>query len=279
MQPRLARLLLATAFGLAAMALLPQAAAAPPPDAFCVIVIEADDGFRTVRVIVDEETTIEERGELWPSVDVDGDGSITPAEAEAFRVANLQLLPRQDGIGAKATVLESASDGGRRTHGPLYAAFWRQVGHTFHQRDYRLPDVLTDVADLETQEVREYRYDIHAVPQEVVLRGGDELGRLLDPRIAPPTPPTPTEPRVVVEYVVVRAPPGWLVASVEGWAYDAPVRLEPHARSVDIPALDTSKPWTVRYVPEGEDGRGAGSLPSLALVAALALAVASRRRA
>src|SRR5687768_16016417 len=90
------RWLAAAALTLAVVAT--PAHAAPPADAFCVILIEGLDDFRSVRVLVDEETTVEERAALFPTLDRDGDGKVTRDEADYWRMQGTTTYPRFEGL-------------------------------------------------------------------------------------------------------------------------------------------------------------------------------------
>jgi hypothetical protein len=231
---------------LALLALAPTALAAPaerPADAFCVILIEGLDDLRSVRVLVDEESTVEDRRRLWPEVDLDGDGNVTRAEKEAWMRGNLATYPRHEGLENRTVRL--AADGSPAA--ALHAATWRQVGHTFHKQDRHTPETVTRAEDLETQEVREYRFATPDQAQRVVLLGGQ-------PWATTRTTTASTSPQVVIEYVVVRAPPGWLVESYAGYGYDGPVSRTVHAREVDIPAFDTKAAYTITFVRAAEAG-------------------------
>src|SRR5687768_14116725 len=119
------------ALALLMVALVP-AQAAPPPDAFCVILFEGADGFAVLRVVVDLETTLEEREKLFGEVDLDADGVVTPAEQERFRQGTMRVWENSSSMGLKG--LEMAAGDGVQQWGAafLYAATWTQVGHTFH---------------------------------------------------------------------------------------------------------------------------------------------------
>lgn len=261
--------------------------AAPPADAFCVILIEGVDGFRLVRVTVDEETNLTEREALFGELDLDADGRVTTVEGERFRrrsvearsgpftnsTHHLQLLV-ETGDGSGGTV--------RSTHVALHHAVWRQVGHTFHKQDHTQPWPVEEPIDLETQEVREASFAPGDAADRVVIDGGE---------------PIELPPNVAIEYVVVRAPPGWTVARVQGYTYEGWIDVAPNATEADIPSLDTKRPYTIAFERQGPavetvtqtvaatpapDGgaRGASApAPALAALAlAAAAAVALRRR-
>lgn len=244
---------------LAALSLAVVAApahAAPPADAFCVILIEGLDDFRTVRVLVDEETTVEERAALFPEVDRDGDGQVTRDEGDAWRSGNAATYARGDGVDAVEAVHLAAVDGDvTRDLPPLYAASWRQVGHTFHKQDHEQPWPVVEAADLETQEVRETRF-----PTEdalvVEVRGGLPRPTSTGSTTTPAPGPTSTSNTVTIEYVVVRAPAGWRVAHVEGYTYDGWISrsYDGVQGEVDLPAFDTKSSYRLRFESIGPTG-------------------------
>jgi len=276
--------------------LLPGAAAEPPADAFCVITIQPLDDFRIVRVVVDQETNLTQREELFPVVDADGDGAIIPREKDQFRHATAQVHPDTTSLGVKDIRLDSLEAQSQPPIRALHAATWREVGHTFHQRNYTTPPIIMAPVDLETQEVREFRFAWEqpaGTLDRVMLVGGNQS--------MPPMPrPTPTA-QPVIEYVVIRAPQGWRVQEVSGSSYDGPFFQRHDAQVVDVPAFDTKLPYTILFqrapdiptvhtvtvtktVTKGSPDPSTGNPPATspgpapALVAALALAAASLRR-
>lgn len=259
--------------------LLLPAAADPPADAFCVILFEAAPDFSTVTVTVDEETTMDEREELWPEVDRNGDGSITPTEKEAWKWDQTRTWD-MEALGHKAITLhQDAPYTTWPEQQPVYGVTWRQVGHVFHQRDHELPDTLSQSADLETQEVRTFGFETSGgEPTRVVLRGGRDLPANLT------TSPDPEhEGRPVIEYVVVRAPSGWIVERVEGRSYNGTIVEEPGTRVVDLPAFDTKAPYAITFFhparhKEQSDLGGIPGLTAVLGIIALAGACFLRRR-
>lgn len=295
---------------LAALSLAVVAApahAAPPADAFCVILIEGLDDFRTVRVLVDEETTVEERAALFPEVDRDGDGQVTRDEADQWRFHGTTTYPRLEGLDEVRAVRASGTvDGETRGLAPLFAATWRQVGHTFHKQDHEQPWPVVEAADLETQEAREFRFPADAAT-EIVLSGGLPRSTTTSASTtastsSSPTGPTSTSNTVTIEYVVVRAPPGWRVAHVEGYTYDGMVSqsYDGVQSEVDLPAFDTKSSYQLRFekvqsgavtssttsgtpTTDGPSDGGEFSIPNVAVgalvmaLAMLAVLVARRR--
>jgi hypothetical protein len=280
--------------------------AAPPADAFCVILIEGLDDFRSVRVLVDEETTVEERAQLFPEVDRDGDGVVTRDEADVWRFMGTTTYPRFEGLEEVRFVRASGTvDGEERGFPPLYAATWRQVGHTFHKQDHEQPWPVTEPVDLETQEAREFRFPADDATR-VVLSGGlprststSQSPSTTSQSPSPTTGPSSTSNTVTIEYVVVRAPPGWRVANVEGYTYEGwfSRSFDGEQSEVDLPAFDTKSAYQLTFerlassgtssttgrapttVPSG--GEDEFTIPSVglgALLALLCLAVAIRRR-
>lgn len=272
------------------------AQATPPADAFCVILIEGLDDFRTVRVLVDEETTIEERTALFPSVDVTGDGQITRDEGDAWRSGNTVTYSRGAGVDAVEAVHLSVVEGDvTRDLGPLYAAHWRQVGHTFHKQDHEQPWPVVEAADLETQEVRETRFPTEEARVVYVLGGLPRETATGSPTTT--SGPTSSVSSGTIEYVVVRAPAGWRVAHVEGYTYDGWMSqsYEGVQTEVDLPAFDTKSSYRIRFeavealgtsstttgtpttVPAREDGEF--TIPVMGVGALLVLlALVARRR-
>lgn len=292
---------------LLAALLAPGTAAAPPPDAFCVILFEAADAsFTTVRVLVDLETNLTQRQELFGQLDLDADGDVDPLEQERLRSATVRQHNTTAAMGLTALTL-AAADGQQQWGAEFLAAkTWTQVGHTFHKQAHTTPAFITDAADLETQEVREVYFRHPRPPTLVRLGGGTDPA--LTPTFSPsPTPaPSSTGPTttVAIEYVVLRAPAGWVVQQATGHSYDGPVSIDGGVRELDLPAFDTKKPFTVRFAqapeessttaspppgdgsgsettatprPSGEE-RGAPQAPFVALLAVLAMAASGLRR-
>lgn len=272
---------LAVTMGLLAL-LAPLAAAAPPADAFCVILIEPSPDFSVVRILVDEDTSLAEREALWPSVDRDGNGAVSPIEKEAFRWSTTASHTNQTELGLKAITLQpNAPYTLSPEQLPLYAAMWRQVGHVFHKQEYELPDQLTQPVELETQEVREFGFQLdEGRSSRFTIQGGRDLaGMGLNLSTVPRY---DDQGRPVIEYVVIKAPKGWIVESVTGESYNGTVSLAPGEREVDLPAFDTKKPYTVVFVnPKLDDKLGELEGPApVALLTGLGLlgAAALRRR-
>lgn len=206
--------------------------AAPPPDAFCVILFEGFDDLRLVRVTVDQETNLTEREELFGSLDLNRDGLVDTDEAEVLRSRTMEA--RQGTFSNETYRLGVAAE--NETYGnhysPLHTAVWRQVGHTFHKQDHEQPWPVTEPVDLETQEVREASFSFPADVRLVRLEGG----------LLPKLPPF-----VAIEYVVVRAPPGWAVTEVRGQTYNGSFVQEANATEVDVPAFDTKSPYWISF--------------------------------
>lgn len=229
---------------LALLAVAGAASSAPPADAFCVILIEALDGMQGVRVLVDEETTPEQRAALFPAIDTDGDGAVTRSEGDAWRRHNLRLHNGTDGLPAVQRVwLRPADADGDGA--PLYVAATRQVGHTFHKQDHQQPWPVTESIDLETQALREFSYPVVEGAAVFELLGGDDGSA---PATSTSTTTTAYGASATPEYVVVRAPEGWLVGRVQGRDYAGPIDTQPQAREVDLPAFDTKSPFTITFV-------------------------------
>lgn len=259
-------------------ALAVPAAASPPADAFCVILFEPSPDFRLVRVTVDEETTVEQRAALWPDVDLDGNGVVSPVEKDGWRWSQTQAFPRGDGLGNRSLMLwPDAPYTKSPAQAPVYATTWRQVGHVFHNIDYELPGQLTRVEELETQEVREYGFDLlDGKSSRFSLIGG------ADPGNASTGPRYEEQGRPVIEYVVVKAPKGWVVERIDGLTYDGPFLLMPDEREVDVPAFDTKAPYNITFLNKRLDeelGEIEGPAPVAVLTGlGLLAATAVRRR-
>jgi hypothetical protein len=138
------------------------------------------------------------------------------------------------------------------------------------------------------------RFDPPMEATLVQVRGGRDLTQ--------PMPTTPTSSStshtVTIEYVVVRAPPGWMVQAIDGYSYEGPFRKEPNAEEVDVPAFDTKQPYTLTFqklpeetggpttvtatttetVERQEEPRGIPAVALATLLGGLAAAVAIRRR-
>lgn len=259
---------------------VPTATANPPADAFCVILIEPNADFTRLTISVDENTTLEDRAALWPSVDLDENKVISPTEKEAFRWANTNVFGRDGDVGIKAvTLLPGAPYLTSQPQKPVYTTIWRQIGHVFHHQDYVLPERLTSTAELETQEVREFGFELEpGRASRYTLSGGENLTGNLSA-----TPTYIDQPRPVVEYVVIRAPEGWIVDRIEGRSYNGTFVLTPGTPSVDVPAFDTKSPYAIMFVNPVFDqdlGKIAGGsgLDAVAFIATLAAAVILVRR-
>lgn len=257
----------------------PIASADPPADAFCVILIEPNADFSLLRVVVDEDTSLEEREELWPSVDVDGNGIISKVEQDAFRWSHTQGWPDVEELGLKAVALQpNAPYTLSPEQKPVYAATWRQVGHVFHKQEYELPDQLTRPVELETQEVREFGFQLDpGRSSRFTLTGGRDLEGLN----LTSAPRYDDQGRPVIEYVVVKAPKGWVVEMVQGRSYDGDISLAPNEREVDVPAFDTSSPYTIVFLnPELDEelGKIEGPAPVAVLTGLGLLGAAGIRR-
>lgn len=270
-----------TSLVVAFVALAPAGAAEPPADAFCVILFEPSPDFSRVRILVDEDSSLEERAALWPSVDLDRNGVISVVEKEAFRWSNTKVFPNVTDLGIKAITLRPEAPYTKSPpQKPVYATTWRQIGHVFHQRDYKLPERLTQTSELETQEVREFGFELEPGRSSrfTVFGGREPLGPNLSA-----APSYTEQPRSVIEYVVVRAPEGWLVQRIEGASYNGTFVLSPNQQSVDVPAFDTKRPYNITFVnPDLEKRLGADDTPGpgalLLLLALGALALARGRR-
>lgn len=263
----------------AGLAFVPLAAADPPADAFCVILIEPNADFSLVRVLVDEDTTLAQREDLWPTVDLDGDGVVSPLEKDGFRWSTTKGTTNATELGPKEVTLQPNAP---YTLSPeqkaVYAVTWRQVGHVFHKQEYVLPERLTRPVELETQEVREFGFQLEeGRSSRFTLQGGrDTAGLNLSA-----APRYDEQGRPVIEYVVIQAPKGWVVELVEGRSYNGTISLRPGEREVDVPAFDTSSPYKVVFVnPKLEEKLGEleGPAPVAILTGLGLLAFAGVRR-
>ena len=269
-----------------ALAAVPSQAA-PPPDAFCVVLIEGFDGMRLVRVTVDEETNLTQREQLFAALDTTGDGVVESRENDPFMRDTLEVGEGQFANRTHALMAWATTNGSSESRFPLHHAVWRQVGHTFHKQNHTQPWPVREAADLETQQVRDAALDIPASAQAVTIEGGDR-SRLV--------------PVAVVEYVVVRAPPGWVVLSADGYDYTGWTSRTFNETEVDLPAFDTKRPFAITFErrdtpphavtttqtvtqtvapeagPDGSRGTPALAPAVLAMALAAAAAVALRRR-
>lgn len=274
---------------LAALAVPSQAE--PPPDAFCVILFEGFDDFRLFRTTVDQETTLEEREALFTQLDRDGDGKVTLPENAAFQRETMEVRNGTFADPAHHLTLRTGHYPAEVPTAPLHTAVWRQVGHTFHKQNHTQPWPVREPVDLETQQVREASFPALQEVQTVFLQGGDI-----------PAPPPSRTNTVTPEYVVIRAPPGWVVTAISGSDYQGPVTLEPNSTEVDVPAFNTKSPYrmtferrdlgngtataatmtvtqTVTATAPATGPRGSPAVaPALAVLALGAAAVALRRR-
>lgn len=238
---------------LAFTALAPMVQATPPADAFCVIVIEGLDGFAKVLVTVDLETNLTEREALFEELDSDGDGNVTPSESAVYRNDTMQGWETPRELGIKGIEAAAADGTWQWNADPQSALTWTQVGHTFHKQNHTQPATVGDPADLETQEIREFTLWHQHEPTMVHIHGGQDL-------MAPPpetstgtttatstTGGSSTSSTPVPEYVVVRAPAGWMVVDVTGSDYEGRQTWNAGTAELDLPAFDTKAPFLIRF--------------------------------
>ncbi|HJQ93880.1 MAG TPA: hypothetical protein VJ874_06310 [Candidatus Thermoplasmatota archaeon] len=298
--PRLLVLLLP-----AMAALVVPVQAAPPPDAFCVILIEGAEDYGVVRVLVDLETNLTQREALFAGIDADSDGAVTPVEQERFRLGTMRVWENSTAMGLKGLQM-AASDGVQQWGATVkYATTWTQVGHTFHRQDHTQPSTVTEPIDLETQEVREFHFDHVGTPTFVRLSGGRDPANetsTTGPATTDHSSSQSTTYHVVVEYVVVRAADGWTIGAIQGQSYADEVFVQPGVAEYDLPAFDTKKPFSLEFLlepgqasdPTGGDGtvtvretvtvtrpaegRGAAGLPLALAALGMAGALLVRRR-
>ncbi|MBI2077325.1 MAG: hypothetical protein HYT80_02985 [Euryarchaeota archaeon] len=228
------------------------AASSPPADAFCVVLIAPSPDFSRITISVDQETSLQERADLWPSVDLDGNGVVSAVEKEAFRWAQTTLHANQSDLGPHAIVLRPDAPYTKAPiQRPVYATTWRQVGHVFHKQAYQLPDKLTQTSELETQEIREFGFELEAGrSSRIILSGGRNVTAYGNLSAAP----SYTDlPKPVIEYVVIRAPEDWLVERVEGHSYNGSFVVAPGKQEIDLPGFDTERPYNISFLNPGLD--------------------------
>lgn len=286
---------------LLAIALLPMVAAHPPatvpavpavadlpeaqPAPFCIVVIEPLDDFRQVRITVDEELTEPSKDAAWRQADLNGDGIVSSQEGVAFRHATLAFWPGGEGLGNRSLALRLAAPYTDATPiKPVYAATWRHLGHGFYEEaaSSHTGAAKSDpvaFGGFETQAVREYGFHMPNDISTITLRGADPTfaaNLSMDSAVQVSKP--------VIEYVVVRAPPGWIVRSVTGVGYNGTFHITGDGSTLEIPGFDTSSPWEVTFRnPELEErlayiGSPGMELPAVFAGSAIALAALRFRR-
>ncbi len=249
------------------------------PDAFCIVVIEPLEGFSLVRITVDENLTAEAKAQFFAMADrypeIDGVEAVSPDEARAYTQTTMRFW--NDGLGMEKESLHMTPGSIDRTWKsirPVYATTWRQVGHGFYDTTASEPAEPVVFEDFETQKVREYSFHVMGALSEVTLYGANpnataKLGPVPDPQYE--------EVHYTIEYVVIRAPPGWRIAQVTGVTYTGPFVRTPNSERIDIAGFDTSQPWTIRFVnPDADTNGGAAGSPGPGMVwlAAVVLVVA-----
>lgn len=211
-------------------ALLPTALAQGAPgdpvdgEPLCIIFITPADDHRTVEIAVDLVLTSEDLANVTRDVDADSDGNVTRAEVEQFERASVE------------------------------SAAWDDLGDKRATMDGQLPDAVlvgTRLSGFEgpveaerkrvVTEVRTYAYRAPLASDVHELRGG--------PGAEYRPPPTPA-PSAVVETVVIRSLPGWMIWSVNGTLVKQ--------TDVTIRGFDTKRDFVVRWVPEEYDPSGGG---------------------
>ncbi|MEA3191353.1 MAG: hypothetical protein QOD77_1935 [Thermoplasmata archaeon] len=269
---------------LVAAVLAPSVAAEAPPDAFCIVVIEPTDGFRQVRITVDEDLNETARQSSWADVDLNGDGRASQAEAEAFRYGTLKLWPGGLDMGNKSLFLAPGAPYTTATPiRPVYATTWRHLGHGFYDEPAQAHDGSTlgaevPFADFETQAVREYGFHVAHDFSRMTLHGAQP-----NATAGLPTDSAVEVSKPVIESVVVRAPAGWVVQEVVGVGYNGTFTRTGDQPTMELQGFDTSSPWQIRFFnPEADKRLGHLDGPGLeapAALAALAAAVAVTARA
>jgi len=226
-----------------------------PPEAFCIVVIEPTDAFRLVRITVDEELKTDAKDEAWSVANANGDATLSPQEMEGFRMGTLRFWPGGNDMGNRSVWLTPDAPYERFSPvKPVYASTWRHVGHGFyedavstHTGAARGEAVGFD--QFETQAVREYAYHVAGQISRMTLHGGREAPE----NLSIDTTGTP-QPKPVIEYVVIRAPEGWLIRNVQGYGYGGAFELDFNNETVELRGFDTSAPWSIEYVhPEAEE--------------------------
>ncbi len=220
-----------------------------PPDAFCIVVVKPLDGFRQVRITVDQELDNATRDASWAAANTDGNTYVSSDERLAFANETLQFFPQGRNMGNHSVVVFVASGDGyapsKLAH-PVYATTWRQVGHGFYNVGVSPHTGLSQAEpvyfpDFETQAVREYAFGVTDEAARVTLKGG-----YADDAFDPP-PYVPGSPVVAIEYVVIEAPPGWHISSVRGFGYDGEFTNYTSTDRLEIRGFNTKAPWTISY--------------------------------
>ncbi len=219
----------------------PEPASASGGDALCIIVIAPTEDFRRVTVTVDLVLSDQDKANYTADVDADEDGTITAAEVAAYESAHAEARPAGDGV--RTLVMDALE--------PTSARLWFDL--------IGFEGAADPSRELKVAEMREYwfnetrRGDVHRI------EGGADSDYV--------------RPVAVIETVVIPAPAGWLVTSVN----DTVVMKE----SVTIQGFDTVGYFDIRYArkdsstgPSGEPQPIPAVPMPLAAAALVAVAVA-----
>lgn len=271
--------------------LAPAVSAHPPerplaesqPEAFCIVVIEPLDDFRQVRITVDEDLSAPAKAAAWRQANINNDTVVSPQEAEGFRYSTIKFWPGGLELGNKSLALEPGAPYTQATPiRPVYAATWRHPGHGFYEDAVSTHTGLSKDAPVtfdqfETQAVREYGFQVTGDMSRFNLRGADPTfaGNLsVDSKVYVSRP--------IVEYVIIKAPPGWVVNSATGWGYNGSFTRNENTDRMEIRGFDTSLPWTISFLnPDAEirlHDTGSPGLGPLFLLLACLLPLAWLRR-
>lgn len=221
-----------------------------PPDAFCIVVIEPLDGFRQVRITVDENLTALAKRESFGLADANGDGLVNAQEGEGFRLSTLRFWSGGLGMGNKSLYLGPGAPYTEYTPvRPVYAVTWRHPGHGYYKDPISVHTGLAKNASVgfdqfETQAVREYAFSTPDGVSRISLHGGlqADTDRLrIDSNIT-------YLPRPQPEYVVIQAPAGWQIQTVRGFGYNGSFELTGPKPRMEIRGFDTSARWSVDFV-------------------------------
>lgn len=225
-----------------------------PPEAFCIVVIEPLDGFRLLRVTVDEDLKAAAKQADWQAANVNGDGTLSPQEQEGFRAGSLRFWPGGLDMGNHSVYLQPGAPYTTFTAvRPVYATTWRHVGHGYYEDRVSSHSGVeqgapVDFGQFETQAVREYGYHVSSPLSRMTLHGGANMTANLTTDTV-----RHEEGRPVIETVIVKAPEHWIITHIQGLGYNGTFDRIVNDASVQIRGFDTSSPWTIDFLDPNAD--------------------------
>jgi hypothetical protein len=188
------------------------AAGAQPAEEFCVIRYTPNPDFSRIVVDVDLEPTESDLRNLTAAVDADSDGMINASEVVTYEENRVEQFGPLDDLGVKKLFVDGYEPWNVTIQSDLI--------------DFEGP--VNETGDRRVKEIRTYRFNQFEADWYHFLHGGLYSEPL---------------PRVAVEFVVLEAPPGWVVWRVNETEYGQP--------TVSLRAFDTHTQFEVVYAKEG----------------------------